>query len=36
MTPAAKQAFRRTKRQSERHRRASEQRIRGEAIDSEE
>ena len=36
MTPAAKQAYRRTTRQSERHRKASEERIRGEAIDSEE
>ena len=36
MTPAAKQAFRRTMRQSQMHRRASEERIRGEALDSEE
>ena len=36
MTPDAKQAFRRTTRQSQRHRRASEERIRGEALDSEE
>ena len=35
MTPDAKQAFRRTTRQSQRHRRASEERIRGEALDSE-
>jgi len=36
MTPDAKQAFRRTTRQSQRHRRASEERIRGQALDSEE
>ena len=36
MTPAAKQAFRRSTRQSQRHRRASEERMRGEALDSEE
>jgi len=36
MTPAAKQAFRRTTRQSERHREASDSRIRGEHVDSDE
>jgi len=36
MTPAAKQAYRRTTRQSDRHREASDSRIRGESIDSDE
>lgn len=36
MTPAAKQAYRRTTRQSERHREASVSRIRGEFVDSDE
>ena len=36
MTPAAKQAYRRTTRQSERHKEASERRIRGEYVDSDE
>jgi magnesium-transporting ATPase (P-type) len=36
MTPAAKQAFRRTTRQSHRHRMASDERIRGQVVDSEE
>ena len=36
MTPAAKQAFRRTTRQSDKHRKASDERIAGTLIDSEE
>ena len=36
MTPAAKQAYRRTTRQSERHKEASASRIRGEYVDSDE
>ena len=36
MTPAAKQAFRRTTRQSQKHRMASDERIRGQVFDSEE
>jgi hypothetical protein len=36
MTPDAKQAFRRTTRQSHRHRIASDERIRGQVVDSEE
>ena len=36
MTPAAKQAFRRTTRQSQKHRMASDERIRGQVVDSEE
>jgi hypothetical protein len=36
MTPAAKQAFRRTTRQSDKHRIASDERIHGQVVDSEE
>ncbi len=36
MTPAAKQAFRRTTRQSDKHRKASEARVRGTRVDNEE
>ena len=36
MTPAAKQAFRRTTRQAQKHRMAADERIRGQVVDSEE